>query len=144
MSVSRFFDRDDFLASTQQTAFTCRTHNETHNDLSQAILPTFLRYKDRALQYYESRLMNTLFRWFLPCNMLQNSVAGAPIPLTIEEGIHTHDRMTLQKGGGGHRRRRCMGVKDRECGYGDDKPRALHRHLVLLRHNFGRNIPRQN
>lgn len=93
MSVDRFFDRDDFLASAQQTGFAC----ETHNDLSQAILPTLRRYEDRALQYYESRLMNTLFRWFLPRNMLQNSVAGALMPLTIEQGIHSYDQITLQK-----------------------------------------------
>jgi ubiquinone/menaquinone biosynthesis C-methylase UbiE len=94
MSVDRFFDRDAFLASAQQTGFAC----EMHNDLSQAILPTLRRYEDRALQYYESRLMNTLFRWFLPRNMLQNAVAGALMPLTIEQGIHSYDRMTLQKG----------------------------------------------
>jgi ubiquinone/menaquinone biosynthesis C-methylase UbiE len=94
MSVDRFFDRDDFLASAQQTGFAC----ETHNNLSQAILPTLRRYENRALQYYESRLMNMLFRWLLPRNMLQNSVAGALMPLTIEQGIHSYDQITLQKG----------------------------------------------
>lgn len=93
MSVDRFFDRDVFLATAAETGFACRTHN----DLSQAILPTLRRYEDRALQYYESRLMNTLFRWMLPRNMLQNSVAGALMPLTIEQGLHSYDQMTLEK-----------------------------------------------
>jgi SAM-dependent methyltransferase len=67
-------------------------------DLSSAIKPNLERLARGADRLLAHPRLAALARMFLPRSLVQNAVAGYLMPVTVELGVHTYRRITLQAG----------------------------------------------
>ena len=93
MAVNGSLEINKWLKLASDTGFTLKSCE----DISDAIMPNLGRFQKMSRGYFKYPFLAKLFLFFLPREMLMNSIAGLLMPFTIKNNAQGYYKIILEK-----------------------------------------------